>query len=346
MLIGCIPLASKRVHNCHGDAALKLNVSTADTKCKWAAAYGVSWAVPGGMYRGEPPPEYWSRAWRPMPAPTSVLMERGASSPEEKMGATTLDDAGARLVVRLARVALGIDEGDDESGGDEGDDGRLVVGGGGAPPSAETELEDEGDAPLVARPVVDDSDADPSGCGCGLIPVDEDELNLAFVENKDPFLPADDKGAPAEGSLSASDDKGTAIVPGARVEPDGDDDAALDAALDVALTHRAPERVWGVESDATFKALPAFVPMRDRKTAPRGAPANPRRANYVFGDGTAGSGCERATPRRVRAAARVCHPGAASSRRTDERRRPSSKPPNPPPPPPPPPLPGRASLLR
>ena len=41
----------------------KLNVSTKSTKDMWREAFGVEFAVEGGMYRGEPPSEYWSPDW-------------------------------------------------------------------------------------------------------------------------------------------------------------------------------------------------------------------------------------------------------------------------------------------
>ena len=41
----------------------KLNICTASTKDMWREAFGVEFAVEGGMYRGEPPVEYWSPDW-------------------------------------------------------------------------------------------------------------------------------------------------------------------------------------------------------------------------------------------------------------------------------------------
>ena len=41
----------------------KLNVSTTSTRKLWLEAFGMPFGVEGGMYRGEPPSEYWSPSW-------------------------------------------------------------------------------------------------------------------------------------------------------------------------------------------------------------------------------------------------------------------------------------------
>ena len=41
----------------------KLNVSFKNTKQIWLETFGVPYAVPGGMYRGEPPPSYFLPQW-------------------------------------------------------------------------------------------------------------------------------------------------------------------------------------------------------------------------------------------------------------------------------------------
>jgi hypothetical protein len=157
------------------------------------------------MYRGEPPPEYWSRAWRPAlatPVPNSAQrMERDDVASE--MVVANLDDAGARLVVRLACAALGIDA--DDGGGSEGD-GRLLIGGGGAPPSADAttaignveELELKvlgaaGDGPLIERTKkleLEVLGAAGTGTLVGRIAAVELGLGSVVVTETEPFLAA------------------------------------------------------------------------------------------------------------------------------------------------------------
>ena len=85
----------------------KLNASTATTRKLWADAFGEPFEVRGGMYRGEPPAEFWSREWRP-------------ESGDERR---RLPGALSLLRFRLVREALGLDK------------NRAALGG--APPSAE-----------------------------------------------------------------------------------------------------------------------------------------------------------------------------------------------------------------
>mmetsp|Transcript_31374 Transcript_31374/g.63696 ORF Transcript_31374/g.63696 Transcript_31374/m.63696 type:complete len:575 (+) Transcript_31374:746-2470(+) len=56
----------------------KLNVSTDSTKTLWLEAYGVPFAVEGGMYRGPAPPCYWRAEWHP----TASSGEEGEESEE------------------------------------------------------------------------------------------------------------------------------------------------------------------------------------------------------------------------------------------------------------------------
>ena len=51
--------------NDRSHVATKLNTCTATTKELWKRAFGRDYFCPGGMFRGEPPPEYWLRGWHP-----------------------------------------------------------------------------------------------------------------------------------------------------------------------------------------------------------------------------------------------------------------------------------------
>jgi len=63
----CILVAGKKFH--HDDSLNDrtsggtLDVSFQSTCALWKSAYGTEYAVEGGMYRGEPPADYWSPAW-------------------------------------------------------------------------------------------------------------------------------------------------------------------------------------------------------------------------------------------------------------------------------------------
>lgn len=65
----CVRIAGQRFH--HDDSlndrsdGSKLNVSFEKTSQLWKQAFGVDYPVSGGMYRGEPPKDYWESSWDP-----------------------------------------------------------------------------------------------------------------------------------------------------------------------------------------------------------------------------------------------------------------------------------------
>lgn len=84
--------------NDRSHAATKLNVCTATTKQLWKRAYGQDYFCPGGMFRGDPPSEYWHRAWQPtVPGPAlvnaAIAKSTGVVSQQPVSAETLLHDA-------------------------------------------------------------------------------------------------------------------------------------------------------------------------------------------------------------------------------------------------------------
>ena len=60
----------------------KLNVSFKNTKQIWLETFGVPYVVPGGMYRGEPPAEYFSTSWA-LRSGVELLLRDKSDQPHE-----------------------------------------------------------------------------------------------------------------------------------------------------------------------------------------------------------------------------------------------------------------------
>jgi len=83
--------------NDRSHAKTKLNLSTRTTKELWKLAFGQDYFCPGGMFRGEPPREYWHRTWQPMP----FVSGSDATAGSVKVAFQQPSNVGSRLLEAL-----------------------------------------------------------------------------------------------------------------------------------------------------------------------------------------------------------------------------------------------------
>eukprot|EP00937_MAST-01D_sp_MAST-1D-sp2_P006114 g6114.t1 len=76
------PLGHDDSVNDRSSADTKLNVSTQQTKDLWVKTYGFTFDVDGGMYRGEPPPDFFLRRFAIMPAHHPNFPDFKAANPK------------------------------------------------------------------------------------------------------------------------------------------------------------------------------------------------------------------------------------------------------------------------